>query len=155
NGRLNADKAIRSCAQPANAAPTVVVTSPANGGQYTVPATITLAANASDSDGTIVRVDFLMGSTLITGVTSPPYSTTLTNLPDGQYTLTAMAVDNQGAVAVSSVAISVAQCSWCNTLWGSFVVPTTVDSGDVTAHELGMRFRAGNDGWVTAIRFYK
>ena len=43
----------------ANAAPSVTLTSPANGGTYASPALIGLAATAADSDGTIARVESL------------------------------------------------------------------------------------------------
>ena len=42
-----------------DSAPIVVLTSPAEGAQYTSPATITLAATASDPDGTVAKVEFL------------------------------------------------------------------------------------------------
>ena len=41
----------------ANAAPSVTLTSPANGGTYASPASIALAATAADSDGTVARVE--------------------------------------------------------------------------------------------------
>lgn len=42
-----------------NQNPIVSLTSPLNGSTYTSFATITLSANASDTDGTISKVDFL------------------------------------------------------------------------------------------------
>ena len=87
-----------------NVAPSVVLTSPANGASISSPATITLAATASDSDGTIARVDFYAGATLIGSSTATPYSATWANVPAGTYALTAKAVDNLGAVSTSAAA---------------------------------------------------
>src|SRR6185369_2634920 len=62
NGRLNVDKAVRSCAGAS--VPSVSVTSPTEGAVYTAPATVPLAANATASMG-ISRVEFYQGTVLI------------------------------------------------------------------------------------------
>jgi RHS repeat-associated protein len=66
------------------------------------PASITLTANASDSDGTISKVDFFNGTTNIASLTQPPFTTQWNNVPAGSYTLTATATDNLGASTISS-----------------------------------------------------
>jgi RHS repeat-associated protein len=73
---------------------------------FAAPATITLTANAADPDGTVARVDFFDGATLVGTVTSAPYSTTLANLAVGTHTLTAKATDNLG-LATTSSAVSI------------------------------------------------
>ena len=55
---------------PTNHAPTVSLTRPAPSSTFTAPASITLAARASDTDGTIAKVDFYRGSTLLASDTS-------------------------------------------------------------------------------------
>lgn len=93
---------------PGNVAPTVSLTSPANNATFTAPATISLAANANDVDGTITQVDFYAGSTFLFSDSTSPYSFDWTNVPAGSYTLTARATDNSGATVTSaSVAITV------------------------------------------------
>src|SRR5688572_8489036 len=59
-----------------NQAPVATLTLPANGAAYIAPATIPLAATASDSDGTVVRVDFFAGAILIGTATTAPYQAT-------------------------------------------------------------------------------
>lgn len=85
-----------------NQPPSVSLTSPASGAIFTAPASITLSANASDVDGTITRVDFYAGSTLLGTDTSTPYGLTWTTVVAGSYALTAVARDNAGAMTVSS-----------------------------------------------------
>jgi hypothetical protein len=90
-----------------NAPPSVTLTSPANNAQFSAPATITLNANASDSDGSVTLVEFYAGPTLIGSDNASPFSATWTNAV-GNYVLSARATDNRGAVRVSAnVAINV------------------------------------------------
>lgn len=85
-----------------NAPPTVTLTSPTAATSFTAPANITLNANAADSDGTILRVDFYVDGSLIGGDTTMPYNYTWNNVVSGSYTLTAKATDEDGAVTTSS-----------------------------------------------------
>ena len=85
-----------------NAAPTVSLTAPANNSSYVAPASVTLSANAADTDGTITSVAFYNGAILLNTDTSAPYSYTWTGVATGSYTLTAKAVDNSGAITTSS-----------------------------------------------------
>ena len=54
-----------------NVPPTVSLTSPSNGATYTAPANISLAATASDSDGSVTKVDFYSGTTLLGTICRP------------------------------------------------------------------------------------
>jgi len=85
-----------------NQPPTVSLTSPANGATYTAPATVAISATASDADGTIAKVDFFAGTTLVGTDTTSPYSITWNNVGAGTYSLTAVATDNGGATSTSA-----------------------------------------------------
>lgn len=87
-----------------NTAPVVTLTAPASGASYTAPATITISATASDADGSVSKVGFYNGSTLLSEVTTAPYNYTWSNVGAGTYTITAKATDNAGAVTTSSAA---------------------------------------------------
>jgi RHS repeat-associated protein len=89
----------------ANLPPGVSITNPANGAMFTTPASISITASASDSDGSISRVDFYNATTLIGTATSAPYTFNWNNVAAGSYTLTAKAMDNAGATT-SSTAVS-------------------------------------------------
>jgi len=86
---------------PANIAPTVTLATPTVSG--TAPATIGLSATASDSDGTITKVEFFNGSTLLASITNSPYSYSWTGVGAGTYSVTAKATDNLNTVSTSSV----------------------------------------------------
>ena len=90
---------------PPNQAPTVSLTSPSNGASFTSPAKITLAANAADSDGRVVKVEFFNGATKLGEDTSAPYTTQWNSGAAGSYTLTARVTDNAGATTTSSPVI--------------------------------------------------
>lgn len=82
--------------------PTVGITAPAAGATFTAPANITLTATASDTAGSISKVDFFQGTTLIGTATSAPYTITWANVAQGTYSITAVATDNTGATGTSA-----------------------------------------------------
>lgn len=84
-----------------NQPPTITLTAPANGTTFTAPATISIAANAADNDGSITKVEFYNGSTKLGEDTSTPYSFDWTNVASGAYTISAKVTDNQNSVATS------------------------------------------------------
>jgi plastocyanin len=86
----------------ANNPPAVSLTSPANNASFTAPATVQVVANATDSDGSISKVEFLRDGNVISTITAAPFQTTMQDLPAGTYTLSARAADNAGAVTTSS-----------------------------------------------------
>jgi RHS repeat-associated protein len=91
-----------------NAPPSASITSPASGAPFTAPATIALTASAADADGTIAKVDFYQGTTLLGTSTSAPYGFAWTNVPGGSYSLTAVATDDRGGTSTSAaVAVTV------------------------------------------------
>lgn len=104
-----------------NLPPVVFVASPQDGSVYSAPATISLVAKASDPDGTISNVEFYAsgqdlgpGQMLVldppgvNGIVGPAYFLNWTNVPAGDYSITAVASDDGGASATSPpVGISV------------------------------------------------
>jgi RHS repeat-associated protein len=85
-----------------NALPSVAITAPGNNTILTAPAIFTVTASASDSDGSIAKVEFYKGATLIGTATSAPYSVTLSDTAAGVLNLTATAIDNRGASSTSA-----------------------------------------------------
>lgn len=85
-----------------NHLPVVGLTSPAGGTLFTAPASMVLSASASDSDGSITKVEFFAGTTKLGEATSAPYSFTWQNAPYGSYSLTAKATDDLAGEATSA-----------------------------------------------------
>ncbi|NUR72427.1 MAG: cellulase family glycosylhydrolase [Hamadaea sp.] len=85
-----------------NQSPTVSLTSPTAGQTFTAPATVNFAATASDADGSVARVDFLNGSTVVGSDTTSPYAYTWTGVAAGTYSVSARAVDNLGATKTTT-----------------------------------------------------
>ena len=82
--------------------PSVSLTAPANKTTFTTPATIDIAATASDPDGSISKVEFYNGTAKLGEDASSPYSYSWTNVAKGSYTLTAVVTDNAGNKATSA-----------------------------------------------------
>ncbi|SDX54238.1 Ig-like domain-containing protein [Hymenobacter psychrophilus] len=83
-----------STTPPANQPPTVSLTSPASNNQeYVLGTTITLAATASDPDGSIQQVNFKINGAFYQQDASSPYSVTWTPTAAGTYTVAARAIE--------------------------------------------------------------
>jgi hypothetical protein len=81
---------------PGNTAPTVSLTSPAEGASGVAPALFTLTAQAGDAEGPVAKVQFFNGATLLNEDTVSPFTFDWTNVGVGSYTLTAVAFDSGG-----------------------------------------------------------
>ena len=82
-----------------NVPPRVSLTASTN---VTLGMPVVLMATASDSDGSVVAVDFVVGDTVIQSQTIAPFSTTWTPTAAGTYFAAAVARDNLGATTVSA-----------------------------------------------------
>ena len=92
---------------PPNIAPAVALTSPTAGGNYTAPAVVAFAANATDSDGAVTRVEFLADGVVVATATEAPFTATWSSVPVGTYTITARALDNRNAVTTTTAAVTI------------------------------------------------
>ena len=85
-----------------NIRPSVSLTAPQNGQEFVVGEPITISADASDVDGTVVRVEFYDGSTLLATDTSAPYQFDWLDAPTGNRTLSARAYDDLDGMTLSA-----------------------------------------------------
>jgi len=138
----------------ANQPPTVTLTSPASGATFTAPATVTLSANATDSDGTIARVEFYSGTTLLNSDTAAPYAFTWSSVPAGTYSVKAIAYDNSGASA-SSATVTVTVSATANK--PPTVTLTSPTSGATFTAPANVTLSANatdSDGTIARVEFY-
>jgi hypothetical protein len=84
-----------------NTAPTVSLIAACNASPCNAPAAVTLTATPADSDGTITKVEFYRGTTLINAKTAAPWSYTDSALVVGTHSYTAKAFDN-GATSLAA-----------------------------------------------------
>src|SRR5262249_31496571 len=85
-----------------NISPTVTLTSPTNNSTYQAPANVSITADANDTDGAIIKVEFYADGTKIGEDSTFPYSFIWSNALTGNRTLTARAIDTSFATALSA-----------------------------------------------------
>jgi hypothetical protein len=136
-----------------NTAPLINLSAPAIGGTYFNNSPLHIAANASDTDGTISRVDFFANNIFIGTDAAAPYQLDWTSI-EGVFTITAKAIDNKNAQTIAApigVTINPAPDS-----------PPTVS---ITAPANGSYFVQGSpivisanaadsDGFLSAVEFF-
>jgi chitodextrinase len=89
-----------------NALPVVSFTAPTNGASFITGSAISLAANATDADGTITQVEFKVDGVSVGVDATAPYTASYTGAI-GSHTLTATATDDQGGVTTATINITV------------------------------------------------
>lgn len=174
-----------SVSNPGNAAskpnqfPTAALLSPLSGKAVVRPAMVTIEASAADADGTIVRVELLLGNTVVATVTSSPFVFKLDTaaLTLGTLDLGVRAIDNRsGASPIVRLALTLLpelriqttsvtagrafEMAWAAPVGTVFVVEASVDLatwtlvGTVTATVEGAKFTEAqsSDG---ALRYYR
>ncbi len=141
---------------PANILPVVSITAPANSANFNAPASIAITAAASDADGTISKVEFYNGTTLIGSDLSSPYAYTWSNVVAGSYTITAKAYDNTGAVSTSTaIAITVKTVTKPNVApVVSLTSPLTSTSYTAPASVTISANASDADGTISKVEFY-
>src|SRR5262249_11406990 len=83
--------------------PTVSVTSPTNGASFIAPTNLTINVSAADIAGSVTQVLFFDGAFPLGTDTSSPLSMVWSNVPAGTYALQAVAINDSGLSATSSV----------------------------------------------------
>ncbi|GMK38044.1 hypothetical protein PCCS19_10980 [Paenibacillus sp. CCS19] len=87
-----------------SANPSVSLLQPADNAVVTDGSIVRIEAEASDSDGTIAKVEFYDGSRLIGEALTPPYALDWSGASDGSHFVTAKAIDDSGTSTQSDMA---------------------------------------------------
>ncbi len=151
SGLVTTSDAVKVSVIP-NKPPTVLITDPVNNETFAGPTTIRLKASANDPEGTISKVEFYNGTTLLRTETEYPYSYTWKDVPVGKYTLTAKATNNFGLVTTSAAVkisvvpnkaptVSITNLANYQTFTASATIPITASAKDP-------------DGTVSKVEFY-
>ena len=93
-------------AEFSNSSPAVILSSPVNNAGYLQNSHLTLTAAAMDADGVVTAVEFYLGTNKLGNgaLNGEFYTLTTTNLGVGNYSFSAVAIDNLGGRATSAVA---------------------------------------------------
>ena len=137
--------------------PTSTITFPTAGSTLMDGNPITITGTAADSGGGIVggvEVSEDGGTTWHPASGRENWSYTGPFLHAGNMSIQSRAVDDSGNLETPSPGISVTVTCPCS-VWNSSGTPTFIDSADPAATNLGVKFRADSDGFITGIRFYK
>jgi Domain of unknown function (DUF4082)/Bacterial Ig-like domain/Bacterial Ig domain len=139
-------------------APTSTITSPAPGA--TVPqGNVTISGTASDTGGVVggVEVSVDGGLTWRRANGRANWTFSWTPTATGAVTIRSRAADDSGNLEVpgAGINVTVAPQSCPCTIWSPSAVPTVVSDSDTGSVNLGVKFRADVDGFITGIRFYK
>src|SRR6266568_2328169 len=127
-----------------NNPPSVSVSHPADGANFSVNDNISITADAADADGSIVKVEFFRDDAKLGESMKSPYNLTWSNAQPGNYLLTARASDDRGATRTSAPvqvfvngtggALSCRGALPSNSVDGSYRIDLTVDGTDDWAH---------------------
>ncbi|MCH2592422.1 MAG: Ig-like domain-containing protein [Pedosphaera sp.] len=109
-----------------NHVPTIELTSPEDGTEFVSPATLNLAATASDNaaDGALAKVEFFANGELVKKLTQAPFEFAWEGVGAGQYEIIAAVTDRHGQVVETpSVKVAVSQGA---------DITLTAPTGDIT-----------------------
>ncbi|WP_264531539.1 Ig-like domain-containing protein [Flavobacterium sp. N502540] len=137
---------------PVNQSPSAAITAPANNTVFTAPASITIDAVAADTDGTISKVEFYSGTTLLSTSTTSPYTYDWKNVTAGTYAITAKSYDNANATATSAVVNIVVTNNEAPTV--SITTPVNNTTFIAPANITINAAAADSDGTISKVEFY-
>ncbi|SMP57050.1 Ig-like domain-containing protein [Fibrobacter sp. UWB10] len=84
-----------------NKAASVSMTAPSAGAKFDAGKAVTLSAIAKDNDGSVKKVDFYVGTTLVGSATASPYQVNAEGLAPGTHSAVAVVTDNSGLTWMS------------------------------------------------------
>jgi hypothetical protein len=140
--------------------PATTITAPAANASVAVGSQLTVTGTAVDAGGghvAAVEVSVDGGTTWHPAVGTSSWSYVFMPTALGALTIKSRAVDDSLNLESpgAGVTVQVGQRPLPCPIWPNTVTPTTPSSGDASAIEVGVRFRAVMDGFVTGLRFYK
>jgi len=141
-------------------APSSTITSPAQSANVPTGSSITITGSASDTGGGVVggvEVSVDGGVTWRRANGRASWTFNWTPTATGTVNIKSRAADDSGNLEVPSAGVSVnvaAQTCPC-TIWPAAAAPAVVSDNDPAAVTIGTKFRSDQNGYITAIRFYK
>ena len=131
-GAESADSVTVAVGEVTNIPPSINLTNPVDGSEFVVGDSVSLLANASDSDGSVVSVSFYVDDALLVTDSSAPYSASW-SAELGSHKIRASALDDKGATT--------------NSIESNITVDDGVSQGkcaDVPVYQAGSNYAAGD-----------
>lgn len=141
-----------------NTAPTCSITSPQNGATFSLSDNIPVTVSAVDPDGTIDEVKLSIDDMEFQTVTSSPYNFTITSgiVSSGTHTIKAVAKDNDGTSAESSIVIIINGDPSGNNVTPTCIITAPQDGATFTYDEnINVSvFAEDSDGTIEKVSLY-
>lgn len=137
-----------------NTAPTVAITSPATGAQFTQPTDITISADASDPGGSVAKVEFFADGVEIGERTSAPWSIVWSGAATGSRVLTAVATDDLGATRTSAAVTIIVNATPQNQPPTVALTQPANNAQVMQGTPISVEANAGDDGSVAQVEFF-
>ena len=138
-------------------APTATITSPPANANVSVGIATTVTGTASDTGGRVgaVEVSTDGGATWHPAQGRASWSYQWTPSAVGPTTILARVADDSANLGPNSAGVPVVVAGGCPcSIWASSATPGAI-AADTKSVEVGLKFRADADGFITGIRFYK
>lgn len=156
DGYTQLEKYLNSLVGIGSINPSVAITSPSANEMLQANQAIIIDAQAADSDGAISKVEFSYYDTKamklnpLGTITSPPYTYTWTNAPEGTHYLYAKATDNTGTQTLSSMVVIHVNGTTPIEPWTSKDIGTVKLPGTASASGTGSSFTVKGAGEIGA-----
>lgn len=133
--------------------PSVLITSPADTAIVDSPASFTISANASDTDGVVTKVEFFVNSIKIGEDLTAPFQFNVGPLFTGTYALAATATDDGGAVTTDDIEITVQNT---DNVAPTVAMTFPLDASTVFATSANLTVNAADsDGVIAKVEYYE
>ncbi len=137
----------------------VTITDPTNNAAFTAPATFSVTAVPSGGATPYYEMQFYVGTNLVGDLFSPPFTSTVTNLPVGSYNINVAVIDNDFNIATNSILVNVGPLmvtnyivpAVCADIYSSGVVFTNSSLSTAANIHGGLEFAAFNASPYTSI----
>lgn len=135
-----------------NTAPSVTITKPVNGATILEGTSVSITATASDADGTVAAVEFLIDGNTLGTDSIAPYAATYKAFP-GFHSIVVRATDNKGASASDTISINV---NVADNAAPVVIIQSPVNGANLTAGDtISITASASDiDGTVSSVEFF-
>ncbi|WP_247749584.1 Ig-like domain-containing protein [Pseudoalteromonas viridis] len=133
-----------------NVPPALTIETPTNNQAFKVGDTVSLAVQATDTDGQVVQVKIWRDAQRLTTLNTPPFRHDFVTVSPGSKQLRVIAQDDKGATAEASVTIQVSAASsgGCAGL-STYRAGQSYQSGELVAHN-NRKYRCDIAGWCSS-----